>query len=146
MGWLVGHTHPPCRSEGRGLAFFCGLLWIGSVVGAGHAFATAVALWGGPLRLQAASHPTRTYIFQVFTKPWRILQWMQNPEQWVNLISVPDRNPFNPNPIMFPVTWAPLRLLQLTGVALVSKSCYDYLLSIGLKMSLTQLSLHKSPL
>ena len=43
MGWLVGITHPPCRSEGRGLAFFCGLLWLGSVVGTGHAFSTAVS-------------------------------------------------------------------------------------------------------
>lgn len=43
MGWLVGITHPPCHGEGRGLAFFCGLLWIGSVVGTGHAFSTAVS-------------------------------------------------------------------------------------------------------
>lgn len=43
MGWLVGITHPPCRGEGRGLAFLCGLLWLGSVVGTGHAFSTAVS-------------------------------------------------------------------------------------------------------
>ena len=45
MGWLVGITHTPCRSEGRGLAFFCGLLYLGSVVGTGHAFSTAVSVW-----------------------------------------------------------------------------------------------------
>jgi len=43
MGWLVGIAHSPCRSDGRGLAFFCGLLWVGSVVGAGDAFASAVS-------------------------------------------------------------------------------------------------------
>ena len=42
MGWLVGITHPPCRGEGRGLAFFCVLLWVGAVVGTGHAFSSAV--------------------------------------------------------------------------------------------------------
>jgi len=120
MGWLVGITHSPCRSDGRGLAFTCGLLWIGSVVGAGHAFAEAVALWGGPLRLQAVKHPTKTSFFKVFTRPWHILQWMQNPEQWISMIAEPERRPFKPNPIMFPATWIPLRLLQMVAVAKVA--------------------------
>jgi len=120
MGWLVGITHPPCRSEGRGLAFFCGLLWLGSVVGTGHAFATGVALWGGPLRLQAVHHPTRSSFRKLFMKPWHILQWFQNPEQWVSLIAIQERRPFDPNPIVFPATWAPLRLIQMIGVAKVA--------------------------
>ena len=44
MGWLVGITQPPCRGEGRGLAYLCVLLWFGAVVGTGHAFSSAVSL------------------------------------------------------------------------------------------------------
>ena len=119
MGWCIGLTHPPCRSQGRGLAFLCGLIWIGAVVGTGHAFATAVSLWGGPLRLQAATHPERSSVFGIFTNPWNILQWMQNPEQWIKLIAIPERRRFVPNPIIFPATWLPLHLLQMVAVAMV---------------------------
>lgn len=119
MGWCVGLTHPPCRSQGRGLAFLCGLIWIGSVVGTGHAFSTAISLWGGPLRLQAATHPERSSVFGFFTNPWNIVQWMQNPEQWIRLIAIPERRRFVPNPIIFPATWLPLRLLQMVAVAKV---------------------------
>lgn len=45
MGWLVGISHPPCHGEGRGLALLCALLWVGAVIGSGHAFSTAVSLW-----------------------------------------------------------------------------------------------------
>ena len=44
MGWLVGIAHTPCRSDGRGLAMFCGLLWVGAVVGTGDAFSSAVSI------------------------------------------------------------------------------------------------------
>lgn len=124
MGWLVGISHPPCRSEGRGIAFFCGLLWLGSVVGTGHAFSTAVALWGGPLRLQAVNYPTRTSVKSILRRPWHILQWLQNPEQWISLLAVntniPERRPFDPNPFAFPATWTPLRLLQMIAVAKIA--------------------------
>ena len=120
MGWMVGITHPPCRSEGRGLAFFCGLLWMGSVVGLGHAFAEAVALWGGPMRLQAAQHPAKTRWWKVVIRPWQILQWMQNPEEWIRLVAQPERRPFDPNPLLYPATWIPLRLLQMVSVAKVA--------------------------
>ena len=127
MGYLVGITHAPCHSPQRGLAFPCGLLWIGSVVGAGHAFAEAVARWGGPLRLQAAYHPVRGrnrfYMFYILTRPWQILQWMQNPEQWISLRNYKERRrplPFDPNPFVFPATWIPLRLLQMVALAKVA--------------------------
>lgn len=128
MGYLVGITHKPCRSEGRGLALTCGLLWVGSVVGTGHAFAEAVARWGGPLRLQAVKHIPKRRLMHVFTKPWHILHWMQNPEQWIDMIAEPERRPFDPNPVLFPVTWIPLRLLQMVAVAkVVSTDPKDYL-------------------
>lgn len=121
FGWFVGQSHAPCRSKGRGLAFICGLLWIGSVVGTGHAFATAVSLWGGPLRLQAALHPERSSVLGFFSNPWNLVQWMRNPEEWIRLISIPERRRFVPNPIIFPATWVPLRLLQMVAVAKVSR-------------------------
>lgn len=83
-----------------------------------------MAIWGGPLRLQAANHPTRISVKAIIKKPWQLLQWMQNPEQWVKLLAKPERRPFDPNPIAFPATWAPLRLLQMVGVAKVSFMCF----------------------
>ena len=79
-----------------------------------------VALWGGPLRLQAANHPTKTSVRTILRRPWHILQWLQNPEQWISLLSIPERRPFDPNPIAFPVTWPFLRLVQMIGIAKVS--------------------------
>ena len=43
MAWLVGISHPPCRSDSRSLASFCALLWTSAVVGTGHALSTAVS-------------------------------------------------------------------------------------------------------
>jgi len=131
MGYLVGITHPPCRSEGRGLAFLCTLLWAGAVVGTGHAFATALALWGGPLRLQASTLYTRRRWTSVFTRPWHIFQWLQyvqNPEQWISMVSTPSLS-FDPNPLIYPATWFPLRMLQMVAVAQVAATePYNYLL------------------
>ena len=119
MGWMVGITHSPCRSEGRGLALFCGLLYLGSVTGTGPAFAEAVANWGGPLRLQAVNHVRKPKVWKIFINPLHILDWMRNPEQWISMIAKPEMRPFDPNPLLFPATWIPLRLLQMVAVAKV---------------------------
>ena len=105
---------------------WCALLWIVAVVGTGHACASAFAMWGGPLRVQVAAHHLhtgKTMAARVFTRPWHILQWMQDPEQWISMISSPQvdvQQPFEPNPILFPATWVPLRFLQMLAVAKVS--------------------------
>jgi tryptophan-rich sensory protein len=53
---------------------------------------------------------------------------MQNPEQWIDMIAEPERRPFDPNPVLFPVTWIPLRLLQMVAVArVVSTDPKEYL-------------------
>ena len=127
MSWLVGTNHPPCRAQGRGLAFVCGLLWIFSVVGTGHAFTQYVAKWGGPLRIQkayssSASIQQTTILQQVFVRPFHIIQFMQDPAQWLNMISTPQvtKPPaFVPNPLIFPITWGPLRIIQIMGLATV---------------------------
>jgi hypothetical protein len=90
-------------------------------------FCCQVAVWGGPLRIQVGAshmHTGRSLAARVFTRPWHILQWMKDPEQWISMISTPQTyvqqpQPFEPNPILFPSTWAPLRFLQMLAVAKV---------------------------
>lgn len=142
--YLVGVEKLSCRTgcgpstDGScpsGVANSCGLLWIGSIVGTGHAFAEATARWGGPLRLQVTEWHRRQEVFGskwskrgnffhklTFFRPRQILKWIQNPEQWVHLITSPahpERRPFVPKPWLFPVTWIPLRLLQMIAIAKV---------------------------
>lgn len=125
MGWMVGLHHAPCSIDGSCPRMWCALLWIVAVVGTGHACASAFAVWGGPLRIQVAAshmHTGRTLAARVFTRPWHILQWMQDPEQWISMIATPQtdvQQPFEPNPILFPATWVPLRFLQMLAVAKV---------------------------
>lgn len=92
-----------------------------------HIFGCQVAVWGGPLRIQVGAshmHTGKSLAARVFTRPWHILQWMQDPEQWISMISTPQtyaqqQQPFEPNPILFPSTWVPLRFLQMLAVAKV---------------------------
>lgn len=122
MKALTGITHPLCQSKSRRLASLCTLLWVGTVVGTGHAFAKALAIWGGPLRLQASPLYTRRRWTSVFTRPWHIFHWLQyiqNPEQWISMVSYPSLS-FDPNPLIFPAAWFPLRLLQMVAVAQVA--------------------------
>lgn len=144
MGWLVGIGHTPCRSQDRGLAFLCSLLWIGTVVGTGHAFATALAIWGGPLRIQAGKTMKRSKRYRIrfiLSRPWQILKVLQDPEAWItNYRSDVYGKPFenlNKNgnhyhgnhvysrhknynsALIFPSTWIPLRILHICAVAKV---------------------------
>lgn len=123
MEWMVGLSRTPCRTTNGSCSWWCSLLWMCAVIGTGHAASTAVAVWGGPLRIQVdASHFSttrrRSVVARVFTRPWHIFQWMQDPEAWVSMMATPSspREPFEPNPILFPATWLPLRLLQLMAV------------------------------
>lgn len=143
MSWLVGVDHPPC-CDGKGLNLFCGMIWIGSILGVGHATSAAVAVWGGPLRIQASQHNSvgrgrRRSVSRVFTRPWHILQWMQNPDEWLSTLSLWSfekqgsvAEPFVPNRLLFPATWAPLRLLQIFTMAKVRCQYYDQFLIIFL--------------
>ena len=128
--WNVGL---PCHQRGRGMAWLCGLIWIGAVVGTGHAFTVALSVWGGPLRLQAIgdqAEKPKQIIWRVIHHPFK---WVRELEEWKHL---PDLKPKGSrrdgarrrrgggsraftdlDPLLFPVTWLPLRWIQIFAVA-----------------------------
>ena len=84
-----------------------------------------MSIWGGPIRLQAKSRPSRSRNTwnSVFIRPWRVIHWMKNPEAFISMIATPEVKPFDPKPDIFPCTWISLRLLQMFAVAKVG-ICY----------------------
>jgi hypothetical protein len=122
----VGLSHSPCVVGSGGCYWWCGILWIVAVVGTGHAGAAAIARWGGPLRIQMPSDvlaQRRPSKRQVLTKPWHILLWLRDPDQWISEFATSRRDsatqlkPFVPDPLIFPVTYEPLRILQMVTIA-----------------------------
>jgi hypothetical protein len=122
----VGLSHSPCLDGSGGCYWWCGILWIVAVVGTGHAGAAAIAIWGGPLAIQlpidsmAQRRPSKR---QVIRNPWHILQWLRDPDQWISEFASSRRDsaaqlkPFHPDPLIFPVTYEPLRILQMVTIA-----------------------------
>jgi len=128
--WNVGL---PCHQRGRGMAWLCGLIWIGAVVGTGHAFTVALSVWGGPLRLQAVAvqaEKPKQLLQRVMHHP---IKWVRELEEWKHL---PDLKPkisrkdgarrrrggngsraLDLDPLLFPATWLPLRWIQIFAVA-----------------------------
>jgi tryptophan-rich sensory protein len=122
----VGLSHSPCVVGSGGCYWWCGILWIVAVVGTGHAGAAAIAMWGGPLRIQMPSDvlaQRRPSKRQVLTHPWHILLWLRDPDQWISEFATSRRDsatqlkPFHPDPLIFPVTYEPLRILQMVTIA-----------------------------
>jgi tryptophan-rich sensory protein len=125
MSWLTG-VGTSVSGSGGGVNLLEGLLWISSVIGSGHAFTQYIAYWGGPLRIQTQFHEQesteRTMLQQVFVQPFHIIQFMQDPAKWINLLSLPSQSKpqqtaFDPNPLIFPITWGPIRILQMVALA-----------------------------
>lgn len=122
------HPFQPLETES---CWWSGSLWAVLCVGGGHLGAKALTEWGGKsLRIQVkADIQSARRLSRVFTRPWHIFQWMKDPEEWITTTltsarRVPLSNtlqeqpqPFTADPILFPATWAPLRLLQMIGVA-----------------------------
>jgi tryptophan-rich sensory protein len=60
---------------------------------------------------------------QVLTHPWHILLWLRDPDQWISEFATSRRDsatqlkPFHPDPLIFPVTYEPLRILQMVTIA-----------------------------
>ena len=125
MEWLIGLSHPPCTSEHYGgCQLWCACLWMVAVMGTGHAAGVALAVWGGYLRIQVEDNPKRPSGRRIVTRPWRLLRWMVDPDQWFREIIAHDRHslkPFNPEAMMFPATWSALRIMFLGAVALVMR-------------------------
>jgi hypothetical protein len=70
--------------------WWSGVLCVLLTVGGGYIGASALAVWGGPLRIQVnASHQSSRGLTRVFTRPWHILQWMKDPEEWITSIASP---------------------------------------------------------
>jgi tryptophan-rich sensory protein len=71
-----------------------------------------------PVESRNQYSPTR-----VFTRPWHLLQWMKDPEEWINNIARLNNNnrrggraPFQPDALLFPSTWPPLHVLSCVGM------------------------------
>eukprot|EP00578_Thalassiosira_sp_NH16_P030150 CAMPEP_0181078288 /NCGR_PEP_ID=MMETSP1071-20121207/1404_1 /TAXON_ID=35127 /ORGANISM="Thalassiosira sp., Strain NH16" /LENGTH=662 /DNA_ID=CAMNT_0023159589 /DNA_START=67 /DNA_END=2055 /DNA_ORIENTATION=+ len=125
-GWKVGL---PCHQRGKGMAWLCSIIWIGSVVGIGHACAMALSVWGGPLRLQAAAQHAESpkhVLRRIIHHP---IKWVKDLEEWKHLSSLRMKrnrtgkdqsrreHVFNPDPLLFPATWLPLRWLQILALS-----------------------------
>ena len=131
LSWDFEDGCLPCHRVGRGVPWLCGVIWIASVVGTGHACAVALSKWGGPLRLQAASANQQTQ------KPTHVLswiihhpiKWLRGLDEWKHFSSLGHLGgnnkregrrrwqEFNPDPLLFPATWMPLRWLQIYAIA-----------------------------
>ena len=114
VGWVYTMGDPPCREIGHGLSMICSALWITAVVAAGRACASAVAVWGGPLRVEVATHPKNK---KVFTRPSHFVEWISNVDEVKNLLSHDGVKAFDPNPLIFPATWVPIKVLLIFAVA-----------------------------
>lgn len=126
--WNVGL---PCFQRGRGMAWLCGLIWIGAVVGTGHACTVAISVWGGPLRLQAAAHQAERPKQLLLRAVHHPIKWVRDLEEWKHLpspnISRKDvgrrrrgggrSRALDLDPLLFPATWLPLRWIQIFAVA-----------------------------
>jgi hypothetical protein len=126
---IPGMKHP-FRPLDSGSCFWSGSLWALLCVGGGHLGGKALSEWGGKsLRIQVkADIQSARRLSRVFTRPWHIFQWMKDPEEWITTTitsarrvplanTLQEQQPFAADPILFPATWAPLRLLQMIGVA-----------------------------
>ena len=89
-------------------------------------------MWGGPLRLQAAAQQAerpKVLIRRILHHP---VVWLRELEEWKYLTGITDvfrrrkginrtiktsNMAFNPDPMLFPSTWMPLRWLQMFAIA-----------------------------
>ena len=87
----------------------------------------------GPLRIKVTKSARRQQeggIYspaRVFTRPWHIFRWMRDPDRWISSVAgqfeVGRRanskasKPFTPEPLLFPSTWPPFRMLRNVAVA-----------------------------
>lgn len=90
-----------------------------------------LSVWGGPLRLQAAADQAekpKQILWRAIHHP---IKWVRELEEWKHLpdLQLPNGSRtngrqrggrsrvFDPDPLLFPVTWLPLRWIQIFAVA-----------------------------
>jgi hypothetical protein len=121
MEWMIGLDDASC---GNHSAWWCNGLWIAAVAWVGHVGATAIALWGGPMRIFAPSTmlaEERTLpIFRAISSA--ILKLIKDPNRFVQEIAAIRRGraqvkPIHINKFLFPATYKPLKLLSFLAVA-----------------------------
>jgi tryptophan-rich sensory protein len=79
-----------------------------------------------PLQIETVNNAKFDNPRRVFTRPWHVLQqWLRDPEEWIsNMAAYNERivnrdRPFQPDPLLFPSTWPPLRILIYIAVVRV---------------------------
>ena len=88
-----------------------------------------LSVWGGPLRLQAAAQHAESpkhVLRRIIHHP---IKWVKDLEEWKHLSSLRMKrnrtgkdqsrreHVFNPDPLLFPATWLPLRWLQILALS-----------------------------
>lgn len=118
LEWMLNLKSAPCRILYGGCNIWCGTLWLGAVLGAGHAVGVAIAIWGGPMRIQVDDLQRPS--IQNIRRPLRLARWILDPDKWFRDIIARDRfvpsktlKPFNPDAVLFPSTWSLLKILQM---------------------------------
>lgn len=132
LEWIVGLPYPPCRTDQGGCHWWCGFVWMSTVVIMGNTVGAFLASFmGGPLRLEVANERTiksrnRDNREQVqphrflLTRLSNIIHWMLDPDQVIREIvnsATADLKPFHPDPMLFPATWGWLLFLQMIACA-----------------------------
>lgn len=119
--WMLSLMSAPCKVLYGGCNIWCGTIWVGAVLGAGHAVGVAIAIWGGPMRIQVDDLQRPS--IQNIRRPLRLARWILDPDKWFRDIIARDRfmpsktlKPFNPEAVLFPSTWTLLKMLQMVAV------------------------------
>jgi tryptophan-rich sensory protein len=79
-----------------------------------------------PLDIETVNNAKFDNPRRVFTRPWHVLQqWLKDPEEWISTMAAYNERivnrdrPFQPDPLLFPSTWPPLRILICVAVVRV---------------------------
>jgi hypothetical protein len=86
-----------------------------------------------PLQIETVNNAKFDNPRRVFTRPWHVLQqWLRDPEEWIsNMAAYNERivnrdRPFQPDPLLFPSTWPPLRILiYIAVVRVITATLWD---------------------
>lgn len=92
----------------------------------------SIILW--PLRIKvskSASTANQSKHSRLLTRPWYVLRLLKDPDKSISKIATARRasgrsaKPFMPEPLLFPVSWPPFRMLRYIAVAKAMASSSD---------------------